>query len=81
MDRHTGGVFTSTAGSFSVLYLKDMKDETSLSDYFHQIEQLRDLFQESFLELNVGKNLRTNMWQEQSEQYTKSNLFVSKKLK
>lgn len=55
MDSRTGGVFTRTAGSFSVLYLKDMKDETSLSDYFHQIEQLRDLFQESFLELNVGK--------------------------
>ena len=30
VDKHSGGVFTSTAGSFSVLYLKDMKDETSL---------------------------------------------------
>ena len=32
-----------------------LKDRTSLSDYFHQIEQLRDWFKKSFLELNVGK--------------------------
>ena len=32
-----------------------LKDKTSLSDYFHQMEQLRDWFKKSFLELNVGK--------------------------
>jgi len=32
-----------------------LKDKSSLSDYFHQVEQLRDWFKKSFPELNVGK--------------------------
>ena len=32
-----------------------LKDKSSLLDYFHQIEQLRDWFKKSFLALNFGK--------------------------
>ena len=39
--------------------------ETSMSDYFHHVEQLRDWFKKSFLELNVGKTKELIIiWQE-----------------